>query len=127
MIEVSLYPAKCLLWWRQQIFAYSNAVKWYLQLFPFHLQVVVNELWLSRGISSAVDYPRVHHQLFPDTVMIEKPPYTISQSIQDGLRARKHNISEEAAFAVVQAVVTDKDKEIYGKCDPRKYGWPDGF
>ncbi|XP_020609879.1 gamma-glutamyltranspeptidase 1-like [Orbicella faveolata] len=89
--------------------------------------VVVNELWLSRGISSAVDYPRVHHQLFPNTVMIEKPPYTISQNIQDGLRARKHNISEKASFAVVQAVVRDKDEEIYGKSDPRKYGWPDGF
>ena len=33
------------------------------------LQTVVNELWLSRGISTAVDYPRVHHQLFPNTVM----------------------------------------------------------
>jgi len=59
--------------------------------------------------------------------MIEKPPYTIPQNIQDGLRARKHNISEESAFAVVQAVVKDKDEEIYGKSDPRKYGWPDGF
>ena len=59
--------------------------------------------------------------------MIEKPPYTFSQNIQDGLRARKHNISEEASFAVVQAVVRDKDEEIYGKSDPRKYGWPDGF
>ena len=82
---------------------------------------------MSRGISSAVDYPRVHHQLFPDTVEIETPPYTISQNIQDGLKARKHNISVEAAFAVVQAVVRDKAEEIYGKCDPRKYGWPDGF
>ena len=91
------------------------------------LQTVVNELWLSRGISTAVDYPRVHHQLFPNMVMIEKPPYTIPQYIQDGLRARKHNISEEAAFAAVQAVVRDKDEDIYGKSDPRKYGWPDGF
>ena len=57
--------------------------------------------------------------------MIEKPPYTIPQNIQDGLRARKHNISEEAAFAVVQAVVRGKDEEIYGKSDPRKHGWPD--
>jgi len=77
-------------------------------------------------ISSAVDYPRVHHQLFPDTVIIERPPYTIPKNIQDGLRARKHNISEVAASAVVKAVVRYKDEEIYGKSDPRKYGWPDG-
>ena len=59
--------------------------------------------------------------------MIERPPYTIPKNIQDGLRTRKHNISEVAAFAAVQAVVTYKDEEIYGKSDPRKYGWPDGF
>jgi len=95
--------------------------------FPFYLQTAVNELWLSRGISSAVDYPRVHHQLFPDTVIIERPPYTIAKNIQDGLRAHKHNISEVADSAAVQAVVRYKDEEIYGKSDPRKYGWPDGF
>ena len=91
------------------------------------MQTAVNELWLSRGISSAVVYPRVHHQLFPDTVMIERPPYTIPKNIQDGLRAGKHNISEVAAFAAVQAVVRYMDEEIYGKSDSRKYGWPDEF
>jgi len=59
--------------------------------------------------------------------MIERPSYTIPKNIQDGLRACKHNISEVAASAVVQAVVRYKDEEIYGKSDPRKYGWPDGF
>jgi len=88
---------------------------------------VINEVWLSRGISNAIDDPRVHHQLFPKTVIIERPPYTIPQGIQDGLRARKHNITVDDAFAAVQAVVRNKDEEIYGKCDPRKYGWPDGF
>ena len=87
----------------------------------------MNELWLSRGISNAIDAPRVHHQLFPNTVIIEKPPYTISQRIQNGLRARMHNITEESAFAAVQAIVRNQDEEIYGKSDPRKYGWPDGF
>ena len=87
----------------------------------------MNELWLSRGISNAINYPRVHHQLFPKTVSIETPPYTISQGIQDGLRARKHNITVDADYAAVQAIVRDQDEEIYGKSDPRKYGWPDGF
>lgn len=82
---------------------------------------------MSRGISNAVDDSRVHHQLFPKTVIIERPPYTIPQGIQDGLRARKHNVTVDDAFAAVQAVVRNKDEEIYGKCDPRKYGWPDGF
>lgn len=88
---------------------------------------VVNQLWLSRGISNAVNDPRVHHQLFPNTVIIEEPPYTIPIRIQDGLRARKHNITIESYFASVQAVVREKDEEIFGKSDPRKYGWPDGF
>lgn len=82
---------------------------------------------MSRGISKAIDAPRVHHQLFPKTVVIESPPYTISQGIQDGLRARKHNITESDDFAAVQAVVRNKDEEIYGKSDPRKHGWPAGF
>ena len=85
-------------------------VKWFFQLFPFYLQTAVNELWLSRGISSAVVYPRVYLQLFPDTVMIERPPYTIPKNIQDGLRAYKHNISEVPASAVVQAVFRYKDE-----------------
>lgn len=88
---------------------------------------VMNELWFSRGISKAVDDPRVHHQLFPKTVMIEKPPYSIPQGIQDGLRLRKHNITASDDFAAVQAIVKIKDREIYGKSDPRKHGWPDGF
>ena len=85
----------------------------------------MNQLWLSRGISDAVNDPRVHHQLFP--VIIEEPPYTIPQGIQDGLRARKHNITVEDDFAAVQAIVRRQDEEIFGKSDPRKYGWPDGF
>ena len=93
----------------------------------FSLQAVMNELWFSRGISKAVDDPRVHHQLFPKTVMIEKPPYSIPQGIQDGLRLRKHNITASDDFAAVQAIVKIKDREIYGKSDPRKHGWPDGF
>ena len=82
---------------------------------------------MSRGIFNATDDPRVHHQLFPNTVVIEKPPYTIPQEIQDGLRARKHNITEEALIAAVQAIVQVEGEEIYGKSDPRKYEWPDGF
>ena len=91
------------------------------------MQAVINELWLSRGISNAIDYPRVHHQLFPKTVIIEEPPYTISRGIQDGLRVRKHNVTVEDAYAAVQAIVRNKNEEIYGKSDPRKYGWPHGF
>ena len=60
-------------------------------------------------------------------MLIEIPPYTISQGIQDGLRARKHNITVSEDFAAVQAVVRNEDEEIYGKSDPRKYGWPAGF
>ena len=96
-------------------------------IFYILLQTVVNQLWLSRGISNAVNDPRVHHQLFPNTVIIEELPYTIPIRIQDGLRARKHNITIESYFASVQAVVREKDEEIFGKSDPRKYGWPDGF
>ena len=59
--------------------------------------------------------------------MIEEPPYTISRGIQDGLRARKHNITVNDAYAAVQAIVRNRNEEIYGKSDPRKYGWPDGF
>ena len=87
----------------------------------------MNELWFSRGISKAVDDPRVHHQLLPGTVFIEEQPYTISEGIQKGLKSRRHNITVTTDFSAVQAIVQEKEKQIFGKCDPRKHGWPAGF
>ena len=91
-------------------------------------QTLINELWLSRGISEAIDAPRIHHTLFPNTVKTEYWPYNISQGIQDGLRARNHHVEARCGDAAVQAVARNEKKDIYGKCDPRKQsGWPAGF
>ena len=87
----------------------------------------MNELSFSCGISKSINDPHVHHQLFLKTFIIEKPPYTLLQEIQDGLRAHKHNITESDEHAEVQAVVEIVDGDIYGKSDPRKHGWPEGF
>ena len=93
-----------------------------------HFQVLLNKLKLGRNISQSVDHPRVHHQLVPDVVVIEsKQPFTISQHIQDGLKARKHFIVKDPDFAAVQAIVREDNGEMYGKCDPRKHGRPSGY
>ena len=87
----------------------------------------MNEHSFSCGISKSINDPHVRHQLFLKTFIIEKTRYTLPQGIQDGLQAHKHNITESDERAEVQAVVEIIDGDIYGKTDPRKHGWPEGF
>ena len=92
-------------------------------------QVIMNKLWFGRDLGPAVTEPRIHSELVPSAnVTIEKDKkYRLSDDIQDGLRARGHDISESPYFAVVQGIYKADKKKIYAMSDPRKYGKPAGF
>ena len=87
----------------------------------------MNYLWFNRTLPQSVVDPRLHHQLMPMYVRIDK--YTpLPQPIIDGLINLGHTVKKKSGSAMVQAVAKDKDTGyLYGKSDPRKGGWAAGF
>lgn len=76
-----------------------------------------------KDLSSAIPYPRLHHQLYPNLVTVEKE---FPEEYRIGLRERGHVVEESSSYAVVQGIVKTGG-DIYATSDPRKGGQPDGF
>jgi len=85
---------------------------------------ILDVLWLGLSLPESVDRPRHHHQLFPETLMIE---HTFKQEIRLGLQRLGHKLSPKSfGISVVQAIdVTDT--AVVGTADFRKGGEPKGF
>ncbi|XP_068679087.1 glutathione hydrolase 1 proenzyme-like [Montipora foliosa] len=88
--------------------------------------VIMNYLWFNRNLTQAVVDPRLHHQLIPNEISINKN-YPIPFNIQAGLIELGHKIVNTTSFTAVQAVATSTDGKLYGKADPRKGSYAAGF
>ena len=81
-------------------------------------QVIINVIDFGMDVRTAVDAPRVHHQLLPDVVQIEDDGLdllTRSELISAG-----HEIAANSGyFGDVQLIVRDADGMMYGASDPR--------
>ena len=86
----------------------------------------MNYLWFNRTLPEAVVDPRLHHQLLPMYIRIDKD-YPMPLAIQEGLQRRGHHVRNISGFAVVQAVARNGDGTLTGKSDPRKSGWAAGY
>lgn len=86
----------------------------------------MNYLWFNRNLSDAVVEPRLHHQLLPNYIRLDKD-YQMPLAIQAGLRGLGHELKNISGYAVVQAVATSADGKLYGKADPRKSSYAAGF
>ena len=86
----------------------------------------MNYLWFNRTLPQAVVEPRLHHQLLPMYIRLEKDT-PMSLPIQEGLKRLGHEIKILPGFAAVQAAATHPDGKLYGKADPRKQSWAAGF
>ena len=86
----------------------------------------MNYLWFNRNLSQAVVEPRLHHQLLPNYIRIDKD-YQMPLAIQTGLQGLGHEVRNISFFAVVQAAATGADGKLYGKADPRKTSYAAGF
>ena len=88
----------------------------------------MNKLWFGKSLSDAVDDPRVHQNLVPEMNVEVEKKHRLRKNIQNGLRALGHNVvvTNDSAFAVVQAVYRKPGEGIYAKSDPRKFGVPAG-
>ena len=72
---------------------------------------------------TAVQSPRVHHQLIPDEVRNE-PRFSLD--LVEQLKSRGHVFNEVSSTAVVQAIKV-KDGLVEAVSDIRKNGKPDGY
>ncbi|KAG9321475.1 hypothetical protein KVV02_007274 [Mortierella alpina] len=84
------------------------------------LQTMLNVYNHGQNIMEAIENPRIHHQLMPNVVDIEKG---YSRSETQFLRSAGHNVTlfdRVEAKAEIQAVMRDVDGYIYASSDTRK-------
>jgi gamma-glutamyltranspeptidase/glutathione hydrolase len=81
------------------------------------LQMLVNVIDHGKGIADAVDMPRVHHQWFPDELLVEAgvSPDTIAI-----LRARGHDVKDAQSLYTSLQTVAFRDGLFRGAADPRR-------
>ena len=86
----------------------------------------MNYFWFNRTLPQAVVDPRLHHQLLPMYIRIDKD-YPMPLAIQEGLQKLGHEVRNISGYAVVQAAARNEDGTVTGKSDPRKSGWAAGY
>jgi gamma-glutamyltranspeptidase len=81
------------------------------------LEVEVN----GKDLNSAIDTPRIHHQLIPETIFLEK---AFDQDIINGLYTKGHNVTRWPRHKSVVQIVkrSSKDGSIEALSDGRKHG-----
>lgn len=85
--------------------------------------MVLDVLGFEQLLSDSIALPRLHHQLFPNYISIEKE---FPEEYQNGLKEKGHIIVESGTHAVVQGIHVDSGG-IHATSDPRKGGAPDGY
>ena len=95
-----------------------------LSLMRLSFQTSLRNLWLGQDIKSAIDGPRVHHQLYPMTLVHEEG---LDRGVAASLASRGHEMSSVSRMAVVGGVARGEDGRIYANADYRKAGGVDGF
>ena len=94
--------------------------------------VAMKHLWMDQDIKSAIDAPRIHHQLLPMEAQVE---VGMEQEVVDGLKTFGHKVKDnlDVYFAKnyggarVQGIAVDENGIITANNDRRKEGEVDGF
>ena len=91
-------------------------------------QVVLELIWmldLGMGPKEALIQPRIHHQWFPDELMIES---TLPPNLQAALVSGGHVLKKLPSMGVSQIVARTPDgKSFWGASDPRAHGEAAGW
>ncbi|XP_059155209.1 glutathione hydrolase 1 proenzyme-like isoform X1 [Physella acuta] len=84
---------------------------------------IMDVLWFGMSLPASIDRPRLHHQLMPPELVVEKD---YPETILNGLRAKGHVTKNMVGYSVVQAADV-LENGIVGTADFRKGGEPSGF
>ena len=86
--------------------------------------MILDVLSFGKQLGESIRLPRLHHQLIPNQVSVERD---FPDGYRSGLRERNHTVKESGSSAVVQAVFVVGDNVINATSDPRKGGIPSGL
>ncbi|XP_052280993.1 glutathione hydrolase 1 proenzyme-like [Dreissena polymorpha] len=84
----------------------------------------IEALQFKWGIKEAIDYPRIHHQLFPQELEVHRG---FPQVVIDGLKAIGHSVSVVSGANSTCQGILRQENFIMANSDYRKYGKPDGY
>ncbi|KAH8828459.1 gamma-glutamyltranspeptidase [Flagelloscypha sp. PMI_526] len=97
------------------------------QIFGAIFQVLLNIVEWGMDVSTAIEYGRVHDQLYPLWVMADE---TLPTEVIDGLLDRDHNVTVgdiTRVAAVVNVVIQHEDGMFHAASDSRKNGIASGY
>jgi gamma-glutamyltranspeptidase/glutathione hydrolase len=84
-------------------------------------QTIINVIDFQMDVRSAVDAPRIHHQLLPDAIMVERNG--IDERTKSVLESFGHTVTPRRGyFGDVQLIIRAPDGTLYGASDPRSSG-----
>ncbi|XP_076333041.1 scoloptoxin SSD14-like isoform X4 [Tachypleus tridentatus] len=87
--------------------------------------VTMLNLWAELSIKNAIDSPRIHHQLIPNTIVYETK---FPEELLEGLNKKGHNVTEiSGRSSAIMGIARGKSGKLYAEADYRKGGASDGF
>ncbi|XP_033222455.1 scoloptoxin SSD14-like isoform X2 [Belonocnema kinseyi] len=81
--------------------------------------VIMKYLWMENNLKEAVDFSRIHHQLYPMKVIYE---YGVQKQIIDGLKKLGHETLRYKTHGSVICAIAQHNKSIFANSDYRKNG-----
>jgi len=89
-------------------------------------QVISNVIDHNMNIRRAIEFPRFHHQWFPDEIKYEKNGFSID--VLNGLKNKGNSLNEVDSIGDIQSILwNNKFKEWQGWSDPRGNGVTKGY
>ncbi|XP_049311942.1 scoloptoxin SSD14 isoform X1 [Bactrocera dorsalis] len=89
------------------------------------VEVAARYLWFGQDIKSAIDAPRIHHQLVPNVLQYEFGRF--SEEILTLLKEKGHELKPFKDVGSVVCAIAQNDTAIYANADYRKRGGVAGF
>lgn len=86
--------------------------------------VVMRTLWQRNSIKAAIDYPRLHHQLIPNHLMVES---FFPKAYVEELRKLGHKVTYPKGRFSIMMGVSKHSGRLYANSDFRKGGTVDGI